>query len=296
MSIPTREKLVQFQPKHDRFIGFDSDGCVFDSMELKHKECFIPNIIKYFNLQPISKYAREAAEFVNLYSHWRGANRFPALVKTFELLKTRPEVQRRGAAIPDWTSIQKFIDEAPSLGNPSLKSAIQKNPDPALIHLLEWSEAVNRDIESMVKGLPPYPLVKESLKKLLAETDMMVVSATPAEALHREWEEHGIDRFVALIAGQELGKKEEQLGLTVKGKYPADHVLMVGDALGDLKAARAVDALFYPIIPGREEESWRLFEKEITNQFLSGRYTKDIVSGHLVEFEKALPETPPWKL
>ncbi|RKY87268.1 HAD family hydrolase, partial [candidate division KSB1 bacterium] len=76
----SQKELVEFQPKHEYFVGVDSDGCAFDTMELKHKECFIPNIIKYWNLQAVSKYAREAAEFVNLYSKWRGVNRFPALV------------------------------------------------------------------------------------------------------------------------------------------------------------------------------------------------------------------------
>jgi phosphoglycolate phosphatase-like HAD superfamily hydrolase len=295
MSIPTKEILKQFQPQHSYFIGFDSDGCVFDSMELKHKECFIPNIIKYYNLQPVSKYAREAAEFVNLYSYWRGANRFPALVKTLELLKERPEVRQRQVAIPDWAPIQKFIDSASSLGNPALKEAIAKTNDPALRHLLAWSEAVNRDIESMVKGLPPFPRVRECLQKLQGRADMMVVSATPAEALHREWEEHGIDKYVAVIAGQEIGKKEEQLGLTVQGKYAVGHVLMVGDALGDLKAARAVGALFYPVVPGREEDSWQVFENQIIEQFLSGRYTKETEAQYLADFEKALPQTPPWR-
>lgn len=295
MSIPTKENLKQFKPQHPYFIGFDSDGCVFDSMELKHKECFIPNIIKYYNLQPVSKYAREVAEFVNLYSHWRGINRFPGLVKVLELLKERPEVRQRDVTITDWSSIQKFIDAAPSLGNPALKEAIAKTNDPALKHLLAWSEAVNRDIESMVKGLPPFPHVRESLQKLQGRTDMMVVSATPAEALHREWEEHGINKYVAVIAGQEIGKKEEQLGLTVQGKYADGHVLMVGDALGDLKAARAVGALFYPVIPGKEEESWRVFENQIIEQFLGGRYTKETEATFLTEFEKALPQTPPWQ-
>jgi len=295
MNIPSKENLKQFQPQHSYFVGFDSDGCIFDSMELKHKECFIPNIIKYYNLQSVSKYAREAAEFVNLYSHWRGANRFPALIKTFELLLARPEVRRRGVKIPDWTPIQKFIDAAASLGNPALKDAIAKTNDATLKHLLAWSEAVNRDIKDMVKGLPPFPQVETCLQKLQGQADMMVVSATPAEALHREWQEHGIDRYVAVIAGQELGKKDEQLGLTAKGKYPDGHILMVGDALGDLKAARAVGALFYPIIPGREEDSWQQFDQEIITQFLSGKYGKKDESYYLTEFEQALPEIPPWQ-
>ncbi|MEM7235940.1 MAG: HAD family hydrolase, partial [Planctomycetota bacterium] len=89
--------LRDFRRSHEFFVGIDSDGCAFDTMELKHKECFIPNIIKFFGMQPISKYARETAEFVNLYSRWRGVNRFPALTLTVHLLKDRPEVARRGA-------------------------------------------------------------------------------------------------------------------------------------------------------------------------------------------------------
>jgi phosphoglycolate phosphatase-like HAD superfamily hydrolase len=294
VSTVTKEELKAFRPEHEWFIGFDSDGCIFDSMELKHKECFIPNIIKYFNLQPVSKYTRQAAECVNLYSYWRGANRFPALVKTFELLREWPEVQRRQVSLIDWSPIQQFIDAAPALGNPALKDAVARTGDPILKQTLEWSEAVNRDIESMVKGLPPFPLVRESLQKLQGRADMMVVSATPAEALRREWEEHGIDRYVVLIAGQELGKKEEQLGLTASGKYKPGHILTVGDALGDLKAARSAGALFYPILSGREDESWKLFHDQVCLEFLAGKYTSNEEAMYLKEFEAVLPKTPPW--
>jgi phosphoglycolate phosphatase-like HAD superfamily hydrolase len=287
--------LKAFAPKHEYFIGFDSDGCVFDSMELKHKECFIPNIIKYYDLQPVSKYAREAAEFVNLYSHWRGINRFPGLVKVFELLKDRKEVTARGVRFPNTSALEEFIRTAPSLGNPTLQKAIDATGDSGLKHCMEWSKAVNRDIEAMVKGLPPFPGARASLERIAGRADTMVVSATPAEALRREWEEHGIDKFVALIAGQELGKKEEQLGLTTEGKYGAGKVLMVGDALGDQKAAKAVKARFYPIVPGREDQSWERFRDEIIDEFLRGEYTEDKEAALCAEFEEALPSIPPWK-
>ncbi len=92
--------LREFQKCNEFFVGIDSDGCAFDTMEVKHKECFIPNIIKYYNLAAVSKYAREAAEFINLYSQWRGINRFPALILSFDLLIERPEVVRRHHPIP----------------------------------------------------------------------------------------------------------------------------------------------------------------------------------------------------
>lgn len=290
-----QETLRSFSPSHERFIGFDSDGCIFDSMELKHKECFIPNIIRFYDLQPVAKYAREAAEFVNLYSHWRGCNRFPGLVKVIELLQERPEVRARGVRLPDMSAIEEFIRTAPSLGNPSLEKAIATTGDASLRHCLEWSHAVNHSIEQMVKGLPPFPGARESLQKVHGRADTMVVSATPAQALRREWEEHGIDKYVGLIAGQELGKKEEQLGLTTTGKYRAGNVLMVGDALGDQKAAKAVGARFYPIVPGSEDESWQRFRDEIVDAFLEGRYTQADEDRLCAAFAEALPSAPPWQ-
>ena len=63
-----RNALNGFNRTKEYFIGFDSDGCVFDTMELKHKECFCPAVIKAMDCQPVSKVAREVWDFVNLYS------------------------------------------------------------------------------------------------------------------------------------------------------------------------------------------------------------------------------------
>ncbi len=295
-SVPEAAKpLVELRPKHDFFVGIDSDGCVFDTMEIKHKECFIPNIIRYWRLQPVSKYAREAAEFVNLYSKWRGINRWPALVMVFDLLRERPEVQRRHAAIPEAAQIRKFIASGRPLSNASLKELVAETQDPELIQALEWSEAVNRTIEEIVFGVPPFPYVRESLEIMAQYADMVVVSQTPTEALVREWQEHSIDGYVRAIAGQEMGTKSDHLRYASGGKYAPGRVLMIGDALGDLKAARENNALFFPINPGREDESWERFYKEGLPRFLRGEYAGDYEASLVREFEALLPETPPWK-
>ena len=116
LSLPLRE----FAKSHDFFIGIDSDGCAFDTMEVKHKECFIPNIIKYYRLAAISKYAREVAEFLNLYSKWRGINRFPGLVLTMDLLAERLEVLRRRPRLPALLGLRAWIGEETRLSNPAL--------------------------------------------------------------------------------------------------------------------------------------------------------------------------------
>ncbi len=40
--------LAELRPAHSFFVGIDSDGCAFDTMEIKHKECFIPNTIGHW--------------------------------------------------------------------------------------------------------------------------------------------------------------------------------------------------------------------------------------------------------
>lgn len=288
--------LSDMQPQHTFFIGIDSDGCAFDTMEIKHKECFTPNIIKHWGLQAVSKYAREASEFVNLYSHWRGVNRWPALIKVFDLLMERPEVIKRGFHVPPAPRVREFsANKQFPQSNDGLKAYMAAHPDPELDKALAWSLAVNAAIADMVYGIPPFPYVRESLEFLKDKADMIVVSQTPTEALCREWAEHSIDRYVRIIAGQEMGTKSQHIGFAAGGKYATDHMLMIGDALGDLKAARDNHALFFPINPGREDESWQRFYEEGLHKFLALEYTADYEATLIAEFEKAMPETPPWQ-
>ena len=288
--------LAEFGPQHDFFIGIDSDGCAFDTMEIKHKECFTPNIIKHWGLQAVSKYAREASEFVNLYSKWRGINRWPALVMVFDLLRDRGEVKARGVIPPEAPHVREFMASGLPLSNDGLKQYMAEHPDPELDRALAWSLGVNATIADMVHGVPPFPYLRESLQFLADKADMIVVSATPVEALVREWQEHDIARYVRVIAGQEQGTKAEHLALAANGNYRPDHILMIGDAPGDLKAARANEALFFPVNPGHEEKSWQRFYEEAMHKFLTGEYAGAYEARLIAEFDSLLPEVPPWKV
>ncbi len=287
--------LKNFPKKHDFLVAIDSDGCAFDSMEIKHKECFIPNTIKYWDLQPVAKYARAAAEFVNLYSKQRGANRFPALVAVFDLLSDWPPCQRRGAKIPVAQPLRDWIAREATLGNPALKAELSRNPDPVLQQTLEWSNAVNAAVADLVHDVPPFPFVRESLEKVCQWADVLVCSATPGEALVREWQEQDIAKYAGLIAGQEMGSKKEHIKLASAGRYDKDKTIMIGDAPGDLKAGRANGTLFFPVNPGSEEDSWELFLREAADLFHQGRYTAAYEAGLIAKFDTLLPELPPWK-
>jgi phosphoglycolate phosphatase-like HAD superfamily hydrolase len=263
-------------------------------MELKHKECFAPMFIKHFHLQTASKYAREVWDFVNLYSKSRGVNRFPAVVRALNLLRERKEVIARKVTVPDTKALEAWIARETRLGNATLQKEVDAG-NRALAPALAWSLAVNQAIADIVSGVPPFPFFRESLQKMVLQADVIVVSQTPTEALVREWKEHGIDRFVRAIAGQELGTKAEHIQFAAGGKYPAGKVLMIGDAPGDFNAAMSNHALFYPIVPGHEEASWERFFKEGLDRFFNGTYAGTYENGLVREFDASLPEQPPWQ-
>jgi len=292
-----QDKLKALKPTKEFFIGIDSDGCAFDTMEIKHKECFCPNFIEHYRCQAFSKYTREAWEFVNLYSKTRGCNRWLAVQRVMRLLCERPEVLARGATFPMAPAIDAFVSARTTYSNETLAQYIEEADEemkPFLKDALTWSLDVNKTIKRMVHDVPPFPGVRESLRKAADRADMIVVSQTPTEALEREWREHNIEPFVHVIAGQEYGKKSEHLALAAAGKFPAEKVLMIGDAPGDYKAARENSALFCPINPGGEEASWTRFLDEGLDRFFDGTFAGEYQQTLLADFEACLPENPPW--
>lgn len=298
MAPAPNEALKNVEKKHDFFIGIDSDGCTFDTMEIKHKECFCPNFVEHFHCQAVSKYTREAWEFVNLYSKTRGCNRWLAVQRVLKLLHERKAVQARGANFTRGEHLDAFIKAHTTYSNETMQAYINSVTDAEMKQKLEaalaWSLAVNETIGHMVHDVPPFPLVRESLEKADDKADMIVVSQTPVEALEREWQEHAIDKFVQAIAGQEMGKKSEHIALGAQGRYAQVNMLMIGDAPGDFKAAQANQALFYPINPGQEEKSWERFHHEALNKFFDGSFAGEYQRALLDEFESFLPEQPPW--
>lgn len=292
----TRHALTNFQPRHDFFVGVDSDGCVFDTMAIKQKQCFHGLIAATWNLQCVEAPLRATAEFVNLYSRTRGSNRFHALLHTFDLLRQHPGVTGADVAVPRLDSLRRWLAEETMLGNPALEARVAATGDPELHRVLAWSLGVNREVEAKVQHVPPFAGVRDGLRTMGAQADIVVVSQTPAEALVREWAMNELMNTVTFIAGQELGTKAEHIAMATQNRYTPSHILMIGDAPGDKLAAKANDALFFPINPGQEEASWRQLYDEAFDRFIAGTYAGDYERDLIAAFDALLPESPPWIL
>ncbi|NLP08828.1 HAD family hydrolase [bacterium] len=281
--------------RHDFLIIVDSDGCAFDTMEIKHQECFIPHTIRCWRLQPISRYVRRLAEFVNLRSRFRGLNRFPALIKLFDWLQQWPDLQTAQRYIPPIPALRRWVAQSNVWNHKALAREIENNDAADLRQALEWSQAINRSVRAMVRGIPPFAGVAESLALVSDWADILVCSVTDQAQLVREWQEHGLDRYLALIAGQKSGSKAEIVRLAMQGRYQRDKVLMIGDAPSDQAAADENGVAFYPILAGREAASWGYFYQEAAELFHTGRYRSHCEPEWIADFYGNLPLYPDWQ-
>ncbi len=295
------QRLKDHQPRHGFFVGIDSDGCAFETMAAKQQSCFCPEMTVSFGLQPIAQAVRECMDFAALYSRTRGANRHQTVRRVIaELLPAHPMVKRSGFKVPHFPHYFQWVDDPDSvLSNAGLLEAIDLATDSAASRefetALQWSRRADRAIADMVRTIPPFPSVRASLEKIVAQADVAVISSASQEALEREWTEHRIAQYVTVIAGQEMGNKADQLRYATEGKYEKTHVLMIGDTPGDMQAARANEALFYPIHPGHESESWKRFHNEAFDRFIQGKYAGGYEARWIAEFDRLFFDSPPWQ-
>jgi len=264
----TQEEIKGFKPTKEYFIGIDSDGTAFDSMNIKHIKSMCPAALEIWDIE---KYRAEFEKIwykFNLYSENRGINRFIGLLSAFEDIN---KLTARNI-ITDISPLKDFVKNSETLSNSALQSWMLKHPSPMLDDVKRWSNRSDELFEEYTQGLLPFENFEPCLTVMAQKADIMVVSSASGKGLDKDWSFSGLTKYIALIAGQETGSKQVQLEMGAAGKYSPDKILMIGDAPGDLEAARFINALFFPIIPGTEEKSWLLLKEEALQNFFSGTY------------------------
>ena len=290
----TKDDLINFFPRFETFVGIDSDGCVFDTMEIKQKDFFHPAIIRHWGLEAIEAQVRAVAEFVYLRSIYRGLNRFLDLCTTFELLNDWPDA-RAHATLPDPADLRTYCDSGLPLNNATLRTEAERTGSPLLAKTYAWSEELNRNIDRYMPDPPAFQGSEEALQLITKNSDAIVISQTQAIALLKDWYRDNLAQYVSVIAGPELGSKIDHFTMAATDRYPAHAILMIGDAPGDLATAQAIGCNFFPINPGHETQSWQRFMDEAYTNFLDGGFAPAYQQQLIHEFKALLPRTPPWK-
>lgn len=269
------------------FVGIDSDGTAFDSMKIKHTDSFIPAAIEVFGLEECRESFQTIEERINLYSLTRGINRFPGLLMTFEELKNVWDSMQHRTGFRDeynplagLEALQEYVESGYPFSNEGFRAWLEKNPSSFGQKVLRWSELGDVYFEKLTKNLEPYDGVMETVEYMRQKADIMVISAASSKSLEKDWGRVGLTEKVNFIAGQEFGKKAEQLIYAREKGIAADKMLMLGDATGDYEAAKKAGAWFYPIIPGRETECWKQLRETYFDMFINQQYS-DAVEAEL---------------
>jgi len=293
--------LKELKPTKEYLVAIDSDGCTFDSMGIEQREKFLPIMISYFGLQPVTQGARECREFADLLSRSRGANRHETMVCVLtELLPSHPTVKRHGFKVPSFKYYCDWVNDPDSvLSNEGLTKAIDvadnREAKEELKHCLEWSMCYSEIAAEISSNSKPFAYVLLCLEKISQKADVIVCSASSSKVIEQAWTKHDIVKYVKFIAGQEMGTKSEHLAIVSDAKYAKDKILMIGDSPGDMNAASRNDVSFFPIKPNNEKESWKRFHEEVFDMFISCQYTGRYRDMTISEFNSCLFRNPKWQ-
>lgn len=272
-----------FEKTGDYAVCIDSDGCAMDTMEVKHRECFGPQWIYTYGLEEHFDACMEIWLSVNLYSITRGINRFKGLALALA------ETEKRGwCDVEGLEEFSAWTKEAKELSNPALLALTQKVENPCIEKALLWSIRTNRAIHGLPANDMPFPNVKWTMDEMSKRADLVAVSSANGEAVEAEWKKHNLKDACKALLTQEAGSKAYCIGELVKKGYEPKRILMVGDAPGDKDAAAKNGVWFYPILVGKEGESWEKLLDEAFPRLLDGTFD-DAYQKSLVEaFEKNL--------
>ena len=275
--------LDNFNKQKDFLICIDSDGCAIDTMDIKHIKCFGPCMVTEWNLEEWKEPILERWNEVNLYTLTRGINRFKGLAVALI------EINEKYITIEGLDEFVRWTEETKELSNESLEVEIEKTNNICLKKALEWSKSVNKSIDLLSDDEKcPFEGVKEAIILAKKVADIAIVSSANEKAVLDEWSQHGLLESVDIVLTQNIGSKAYCINKLIEKGYSRNNVLMVGDALGDLKAAEENEVLYYPIMVRKEKESWIRFSKEALERFTSNSYYGEYQEKVIAEFKENL--------
>ena len=244
-----------FERKHDYLVCVDSDGCVMDTMNCKHFNCFGPCMVTEWGLEQWKDEILDRWNVINLFSMTRGINRFKGLAMALG------EINEKYTTITSIAALQHWADTAPALSNDAVAKAAADADDEdtklVLHKALCWSKAVNAAIVELDEALKvPYDGAKEGLAAAHAFADVAMVSSANRDAVEEEWGKFGLLEHTDIVLAQDVGSKAACIKEMLKFGYDPGKVVMIGDAPGDCDAAEKNGVYYYPILVNHEKESW----------------------------------------
>lgn len=261
--------INSFKKTKDYLICVDSDGCAMDTMDIKHFRCFGPCMVREWALEAWQEPILQRWNEINLYTMTRGVNRFKGLVMALG------EIDAQYTPIEGLDALQQWVQTSAALSNKALEDALQQAPNAVCLQkALRWSQAVNTSIQELPQSeTKPFEGVLQGLAAAHEVANVAIVSSANPDAVHEEWQRHGLLAHVDCVMAQDAGTKAHCIELLLTEGYAPQHVLMVGDAPGDADAAAQNGVHYYPILVRKEAQSWQEFVSDALPCLLADDYT-----------------------
>lgn len=269
-----RNSRRKSRPRAGFLVVIASEGALFDP-EPAETLCFFPAFVQFFGGKIAEPALAEVWRFVRLESRFRGGNRYRCLDEALRLLERRPEaaaersrLRASASALEAWLASE--LEPRPE----GLEAATKNGRRPALARILAWSEAV----DAAIGALPPaqaYPGALLALPRLAQGSELRLAAAP------RPGNRASLRR---------LGVRFSCHGFPLS---EGPRILVVGDTASALEIARRERLSFFPIVPGREDESWAALAGAGFSRFLQGERAPS--RGLLASLLSALPAEPSWR-
>ncbi len=263
------ESEIRTPPRHlhDKhvIIIVESEGAVFDVHRRWHEAAYLPAFIGCFGGMAEPALCGEVWRYVALETCLRGEPPMVILLAALRVLNClSPSVQR--------TVVVKALEKyaASETSTDDLFRLEEKNP--AEMMAIDWFSMAEGLIQD--SGRVPYFFTAEEFLRNAAyiapNSRILVYSSLLEQTAMRLWQVAGLDQCFFRIAGRERGSPSNYLRAALAAGFERSSIVTVGSSAMMFKAAQLAGIRFFPIVPGQEEESWKIFAEEWFPAYLRG--------------------------
>ena len=144
-----KEDVKEFRKTRDYLICIDSDGCVMDTMDVKHMRCFGPCLVYEWDLGEYRDEIIRLWRKVNLLSASRGANRFQGLAQVLR------NIHENYTNVEGLEGYLRWAESSQELSDKSLEAAYEKTDNICMKKALDWSRLVNQSMAMVSDNKKP---------------------------------------------------------------------------------------------------------------------------------------------
>jgi len=121
-----------------------------------------------------------------------------------------------------------------------------------------------------------------TVKYIAPRSEVLIYSSLSELSAMRMWQYAGLDDCFFRLAGIERGKPGDYLKTALSAGFECSSMVAIGASASMFRAAQLAGIRFFPIVPGEEEESWKILTEEWFPAYLRGEGWK--INMHALPF------------